>query len=235
MLFNKWFFTILLGFFSLCLQADISVSPIIVDLLGKDADAEISVRNFDTKNNAYVEVILYHLVNPANHSAPKKRVVHPDKDGVIFFPAKLMLLPGQTQFVRIVKTAKTVLKDQVYELDFIPKVSTHLVNQKGPDGVMLGVRVIVGYGARITLRPDAPAPSLAVKRINNKLTIQNTGNTLVNITSCKQKNASKNTEIALPAYTLFAGQTITKELLQPTQVILDASFMGKSLGPFNTN
>lgn len=229
------FFLILLWCLPFTVYANISVSPMIVDLVGKEADAEIAVKNFDIKNNAYIEITPYRLSNPANHAAPKERARHPEKDGIVVFPAKLVLLPGQTQFVRIVKTAKALASDQIYEVDFIPKVSTHLISQKRPDGVTLGVRVIVGYGARVTLRPDLPLPSLSIKRIKNDLIIKNTGNTTLSITSCTQQVASKKTEIPLPAYTLFAGQVITKKLTQLTQVTLDASFMGKPLGPFHTD
>lgn len=235
MTYKRFFLILLLCFFSLNTQADVGVSPIIIDLAGKNNDAEIAVKNFDTKNNTYVEITPYRLFNPANHSAPKKRIFRPDIDGLLVFPSKLVLLPGQTQFVRIVKTAKSLTADQVYEIDFIPKVSTHLISQTYSTGITLGVRVIVGYGARVTLRPDIPLPSLSVKRINNHLIIKNTGNTLLNITGCTQQISDKKTEIPLPAYSLFVGQTITKVLPQPTQVTLNASFIGKSLGPFYTD
>lgn len=225
----------LLCSFFLNAHADIGVSPIIVDLTGKDADAEIAVKNFDTKNNAYVEITPYYLVNPADHASPKKRALHPEKDGLLVFPAKLVLLPGQTQFVHVVKTAKALASDRVYEVDFIPKVATHLVSQKSPDGLTLGIRVIIGYGARVNLRADNPLPVLSVKRIKNDLMIKNTGNTAVTITSCTQNVAGKRTEIALPAYTLFAGQTIKKELNQRTQITLNAALMGKPLGAFKTD
>ncbi len=231
----KRFVLIWLCIFPFSIYADIGVSPIVIDLIGKDADAEIAVKNFDTKNNAYVEITPYRLFNPSNHAEPKRRVRHPEKDGLLVFPAKLVLLPGQTQFVRIVKTTKTLAADQVYEIDFIPKVSTHLVKQKGPDGVNLGIRVIVGYGARVTLRPDVPAPSLSVRRVNNELTIKNTGNTSLNITSCTQQNLNKKIEVPLPGYTLFVGQTIKKELTQASRVTLNAASMGKSLGPLHTD
>lgn len=232
---SKCFFLILLFCLSFDVFADVGVSPVVLDLVGKEADAEIAVKNFDNKNNAYIEITAYRLFNPSNHAAPKKRVRHPEKDGLIVFPAKLVLLPGQTQFVRIIKTAKSVPTDQVYEIDFIPKMSTHLISQKGPDGLVLGIRVIIGYGARVTLRPDSPSPSISVKRIKNELIIKNTGNTLLNITSCTQQNAKGENQIPLPAYTLFVGQTIKKELTQLTKVTLDASFMGKSLGRFYAN
>lgn len=228
---NKYFFLMLLWSVSFGTYADIGVSPIVVDLIGKDADTEITVKNFDNKNNAYIEITPYRLSNPANHSAPKKRVYDPEKEGLLVFPAKLALLPGQTQFVRIIKTAKSLTSDQVYEVDFIPKVATHLISQTNPEGIMLGIRVIVGYGARVTLRPDSPSPLISLKRIKNKLIIKNTGNTLLNITSCTQRVSGKKIEISLPAYTLFVGQTITKELTQLTQVTLKSSFMGKPLDP----
>lgn len=231
----KRFLLIWFYFFSCSIYADIGVSPIVVDLLEKNADAEIAVKNFDTKNNAYVEITPYHLVNPSNYAARKKRVRQPEKDGLLVFPAKLVLLPGQTQFVRIVKTAKKLAMDQVYEVDFIPKVSTHLVSKKSPEGVTLGIRVLVGYGARVIVRPDVPAPSLSVRRLKNELIIKNTGNTALNITSCTQQILSKKTEISLPRYTLFAGQTISKQLTQPNRVTLNVAFMGKSLGSFYTD
>ena len=231
----RYFFLILLWCLSFNAQADIGVSPIVLDLIGKDSDAEIAVKNFDTTHNAYVEITPYRLFKPADHSAPKKRVSDPEKDGLLVFPSKLVLLPGQTQFVRIIRTAQSVALDQVYEVDFIPKVSTHLISRTDANGITLGVRVIVGYGARVTLRPDSPAPSVSVKQIKNTLIIKNTGNTLLNITECTQKVFNKKTEISLPAYTLFVNQTITKELTQPTEVTLGVAFMGKPLGPFYTN
>jgi P pilus assembly chaperone PapD len=220
----------------LCTQADIGVSPIIVDIIGKETETEIAVKNFDIKNNAYVEITPYRLFNPASHDAPnKKRVLHPDQDGLLIFPAKLTLLPGQTQFVRVIKTAKLVKSDQVYEVDFIPKVSTHLINQKHPSGMIMGIRVIIGYGARVTLRPDHPSPALFVKRLKNKLVIKNTGNTLLNITSCTQSIDNKKSEIPLPSYTLFAGQTIKKELAHVTPIALNASFIDKPLDVLYTD
>lgn len=235
MITSMRFVLMLLWFLVSAIHANIGVSPIIVDLSGKDADAEIAVKNFDTKRNAYVEITPYRLVNPSDHATPKKRVRHPDKEGLLVFPAKLVLLPGQTQFVRVVKTAKKLASDQVYEVDFIPKVSTYLASKNNSDGLQMGIRVIVGYGARIILRPDATSPSLSVQRIKNKLIIKNTGNTAVKITSCTQQISHKKTEIPLPAYTLFAGQAIQQELTQRNRVTLNAEFMGKSLGSFYSN
>jgi P pilus assembly chaperone PapD len=230
----KWILFILGCFLALNAQADISVSPIVVDLIGKDKDAEIAVKNDDTKNNMYVEVTPYRLLNPSNHSAPKKKIFNPETDGLLVFPLKLLILPGQTQFVRIIRTAKSLASDQVYEVDFVPKVSTHLISQTDLNGVTLGVRVIIGYGARVTLRPDSPVPSFSAKRMNNQLMIKNTGNTLLNITGCTQLISNQKTEIALPAYTLYVGQTVTKELTQSTPVIVTASFIGKPLDPIYT-
>jgi P pilus assembly chaperone PapD len=214
--------------------ADISVSPIVIDLLQKP-DAEIAVKNYDTKRNAYVEVTAYLVINPANRNGPKRRVRHPEQDGLLIFPAKLVLLPGQTQFVRVVKTAKSLSSDRVYEVDFVPKVATRLLAQKQDDGSMLGIRVIIGYGARVTLRPDVPQPALTLRRLGDKLIIKNTGNTLLNITSCTQQVAHRPRQIALPNYTLFVGQTIEKRVTHPGGVVLSASFMGKPLGPFSVS
>lgn len=231
----KFLFGVLFWLWSLGVDADIGVSPIIVDLQSNDVDAEIAVRNLDTKHNAYVEITPYLLANPANHTAPKKRVGNPARDGLIVFPAKLVLLPGQTQFVRIVKTAKTLAKDQVYEVDFIPKISTHLVEKAGSNGVTLGIRVIVGYGARVILRPDRPAPTLVIQRRGDELLIKNTGNTALKITSCSQQRNNKKVEISLPAYTLFAGQTLKQKLIRRNRVTVEAAFMGKAIGPFYTD
>lgn len=221
--------------FAFSVYADIGVSPIVVDLMGKEADAEVAVKNFDTQHNAYVEIIPYSLTNPERQNALKQRVRHPEQDGLIVFPSKLILLPGQTQFVRIVKTANSVSVDKVYEVDFIPKVTTHLVSQKNPNGPALGIRVIVGYGARVTLRPEILAPALVIERNKKQLFIKNTGNTSLSLMSCTQDISGHKTEIVLPAYTLFVGQMIKKELAHPTKVTLDVAVMGKRFGTFYTD
>lgn len=231
----KRFFLILLSFSAVLSYADIGVSPMIVDLIGADADAEIAVKNSDTQHNAYVAVTAYRLSDPANHLAAKKRVSHPEKDGLLVFPAKLVLLPGQTQFVRVVATQKNSTIDRVYEVDVVPTVSTRLISSERADKVKLGIRVIVGYGARVTVRPDHAKPELLVKQSQQQLTIQNTGNTSLAITSCTQLIKGHKNQIPLPAYTIYAGQTIKKTLTQPGQVTLDAVFMGKPIGPFYTH
>lgn len=203
-----------------------------IDLQGMQKDAEISVKNLDAKNNAYVEITAYRLANPANPTTPKQRVRHPEKEGLVVFPAKLILLPGQTQFVRVLKTAENLSSDQVYEIDLIPKISTHLVTTKAPSGANLGIRVIVGYGARVIARPDTISSSLSLKRINNELVINNTGNTALTITSCRQNIAGKPKEISLSAYTLFAGKTIKAKLTQKSRVTLEVACMGKALAPY---
>ena len=225
----------LTGLFALNGYADIGVSPIVADLAGKDADIEMAVKNGDLKNNAYVEITPWRVINPANHASPKQLARHPETDGILVFPAKIILLPGQTQYVRIVKTAKNISSDQVFEVDFIPKVATHLISQKNSSGSAIGIRVIVGYGARVILRPDVPSPSISVKRINKKLVIKNTGNTALTITSCTQQIAHQTVQIPLSAYTIFANQTITKDLRAVTPIKLDVSYVGKMMGPFYTN
>lgn len=227
---------LLLTGFSLCLQAEISITPIIVDLGSKNQDTEIAVKNFDLKNKAYVEITPYRLPNPANPAGLKQRVTDPKKDGLVVFPSKLVLAPGQTQFVRILKTTKSLETDQVYEVDFIPKVSTELMVSDGDAKTpTLGVRVVVGYGARVTLRPDKLRPQLFVKRVKNELVIKNTGNTSLRISSCTQCIGGKKIEIPLPAYTIFAGQTIKKELSQLSPVKLEALLIDKPLGQFHIN
>ncbi|WP_133139416.1 hypothetical protein [Legionella genomosp. 1] len=233
--FSRLFFLLILCCLFPDVHAGISVGPIVVDLTSKNKDAEIAVRNLDINHQAYIEVIPYHLANPARLNSAKIRVRNPEKDGLMVFPAKLVLLPGQTQFVRVVKTASKIPSEKVFEIDFIPKIATHLVSQKSPEGAVLGIRVIVGYGARVTLRPDKPLPSISIKRKANELLIVNTGNASVRITSCTQTIAGQKKEIPLPAYTLFAGQTLKKQLVQLTPVNLQASFMDKSLGSFTTD
>lgn len=221
--------------FSFGANAGISVSPIVVDLMGKTSDAEIAVKNSDIKHNAYVEITPYRLIHPGDPADKKERVRDPEKDGLLVFPAKLVLLPGQTQFVRVVKAAKELTQDKIYEIDFIPKMVSHVVQKNLPnDGPVVGIRVIVGYGARVTLRPDVLRPSISVKREHHKLIIKNTGNTQLKIVSCTQIVAGKKTELPLPVYTLFAGRKITKELTKVAPVTLDVFVMDKQLGLFHT-
>jgi P pilus assembly chaperone PapD len=209
-------------------QAEISVAPMIVDLgAGFPNNTEIAVKNFDTTNIAYVEVTSYRLKDPRNPSSKKIRIRNPEKDGLVVFPAKLTLLPGQTQYVRIVKTAKDPSSDLVYEIDFIPRVATQLINKNMSQGSAMGIRIIVGYGARVTIRPKKLLPAISAKRIKDELTIKNTGNTQLKIVSCIQEVAGKNKEIPLPAYTLFSGQKITKKLAQLKPVNLSVLVMDK--------
>lgn len=235
MIYRYFFLAFFLLGLSFTTQANIGVSPMVIDLFDKTTTTEVAVKNFDNQHNAYVEITPYRLTQPESPNGPKSRVRHPEKDGLVVFPAKLILLPGQTQFVRIVKTAKNITAEHVYEVDFIPKVSTYLSSKKSGSTPALGIRVVVGYGTRVTLRPDTLSPSLSVKRLKNKLVIKNTGNTSLSILSCRQQLEGKTQEVALPAYTLFVGQTIETKLNQLVQVTLDASYMGKSLGSFHTD
>lgn len=55
-----------------------------------------------------MEVTPHLLKDPTSKTSQKERVYNPEQGGLLVFPSKLILLPGQTQFVRVVRTAQKV-------------------------------------------------------------------------------------------------------------------------------
>lgn len=235
MMSKRLFFIGILFLFSHFSCANIGVSPIVIDLMPDNPhDAEIAVKNFDLKHKAYVEINSYRLEQPGDPSAKKIRVRNPQQEGLVVFPAKLILLPGQTQYVRIVKTIQQTEHEKVFEVDFIPKVTNQIIQTKLPNGPVMGIRVLVGYGARITLRPKRMQPALAISRKDKQLFIQNKGNTQLKIVSCSQTISGKKTEVQLPAYTLFVGKTISQHLHHSAPIRLEVYVGDKAYGVFHT-
>lgn len=236
MYLTKLFFFVFCFFFVRISSAEIGVTPAIIDIIASQEQVtEVAVKNFDTKHKAYVEVTPYHLKNPGSAEPIKERVFNPEQGGLLVFPSKLVLLPGQTQFVRITGTHKKVIRESVYQVEFIPKTPSRFVEQNSPNGTAMGIQVIVGYGVRVTARPDIMSPALNVTRQKKQLIIKNMGNTQLKITSCTQLIKGKKTEILLPAYTVFAGQTLTKELATSSPVTMDVYVMDKQFGVFHTD
>jgi Mat/Ecp fimbriae periplasmic chaperone len=113
-------------------------------------------------------------------------------------------------------------------------VVSQYIEKKSSNGPTIGIRVIIGYGARVTARPKKIIPLIVAKRLKDQLIIKNTGNTQLKIASCVQNVKGKEVEVPLPAYTLYAGNSIKQKLNHTLPVKLEVLVMDKRLGTFRT-
>ncbi len=214
-------------------NAEIAVSLIVIDLKDGVEDAPIAVKNLDSQHKAYVEITPFLVTHPNTPQEKKTRVINPQQQGLLVFPAKIVLLPGQTQFVRVLKTKKINDTETVYEVTIVPKEST-LFEQKEKNGAVIGIHVVIGYGARVTIRPQKLKPAVLIKRVANELVIKNTGNTQLRIASCFFELEGKKHAVALPMNTLFAGSTI-KAPVPAQKIHTELVLMDELFGSFDTN
>ena len=109
------------------------------------------------------------------------------KNEVITVPKKLILKPGQSRKVKILKRMQPKGTDQFFRIYSstapLPSKNAELEDEKA---VGLKLHVGIGTNTLVIVRPKNAQPNVNLQKAGKKLVIQNVGNTTVKIEKIKQ-------------------------------------------------
>ncbi len=203
-------------------QAQIGISPVIVDFTADQPLAQNILVQNSGSNTAYVNVTPYVVQNPGTKQEKQVRIYNPSVSGILVSPSSLVIPAGQQRYVRIMLTKSLGNTDRMYRVNFIPEIAGLETTQiiKGKE---LGLHIIVGYGALITARPQNLMPTISFSRQRQALHIKNTGNTnlFITATQCNSKSHC----IKLISDRLYAGNQWQIKLPYLTAVSINTRWL----------
>jgi len=221
---------LLVGIYSVPGFAGISLSTMLVNFApGQPPRQDITVRNNDAKT-AYVEVKTY-LVKDAGEAGERKVTIrNPREMGLLVTPKKIVIPGHQWRRVRLVLTRPPGKMDRVYRLSVNP-VLGKLVAEHGAQKKHAAVKIVLGYGVLVTVRPKKMRPQVTIKRVGENLLVSNRGNTNVILLRgkvCPSNKRSKEKCRQLEDRRLYAGNTWTVKAAPGSRIDFQQRIIGQS-------
>lgn len=120
----------------------------------------------------YVQIDPRVVLQPGTASEQRVAVTDPREHGLLVTPNRLVIAPGASRALRLVKLAKQLDEERIFRVTARP-VSGELEAESS------GLKILIGYEVLAIFYPDKPNPDLQVTRSGRKLKVVNNGNTNV--------------------------------------------------------
>ncbi len=192
-------------------SADMSVDKMVVSFFpdkGKTEDIVVTNRGDEV---LYVQVTPEQVTDSALPTEKRDVIRNPVEAGLLVSPRRIVLQPGDTQVVRLVKM-RPFEEEAVFRVDLKPVVGELQAEQSG-------VKIMVGYNLIVFVAPDNMNVSLDTQRAGQKLTLINNGNVNIdfrNIVQCSDAAlldvADSQECLTLNANRLYPGRELTVDL-----------------------
>ena len=121
----------------------------------------------------YVKIEPREVLNPGTDEEERVLIKNPREHGLLVTPSRMVLAPGTSKSMRIVKLKRP--DDPSQETEHVYRISARPV-VGGVKGEQTGLKVLIGYEVLAIVYPKSPNPDLLVERKGRKLTARNAGN-----------------------------------------------------------
>jgi P pilus assembly chaperone PapD len=211
-------------------SSGISVLPAMLDMTSKSKRQDIRVTNTGDKT-AYIQTKTLILEDPAAANAKYTPVSDPKESGLLISPSKLIIPAKQSRTIRVSSITAPGLLDKIYsihirEIDntiFIPK-------EKESNGINATIRVNVGYGVLVVVRPIKTNIKIDLKRTGKTLEVTNHSNTRIDLNTGSQCDLGTENCVAVKGRGINAGETRTLSLAKDLPVSYFVSYPGAKKG-----
>ncbi|MEM7097342.1 MAG: hypothetical protein AAF541_03715 [Pseudomonadota bacterium] len=182
--------------------AEMVLSNVIVHFEPGDPgrkDVEISNQGDEP---LYVEVEPHEVLSPGTDQEERSRILDPREAGLLVTPNKLILPPGATKVIRLVKMGNSS-EERVYRIAAKPVTG-------GVEATQSGLKIMVGYEILAIVYPSQPDAKLKIEREGKKLLVQNDGNTNVLLRQgfqCKSPDMPQEECTPLPSRRMYPGNS----------------------------
>ena len=162
---------VVLSTLSLSAYATMELSNVIFHFEpGEDARQDFEIFN-PADEPLYVQIEPTQVLSPGETAEDRAPITDPRQAGLLVTPNKLIIPPGESKLVRMVKLANSPT-EKVYRIGAKPIVS-------GLEAEQSGVKILIGYEVLAIVYPNNVKPELVVEREGRQMTVRNEGNTNV--------------------------------------------------------
>ena len=162
--------------FALPASASMVLSNAIVHF-EKGAAARQDVEITNTGDEVlYVQIEPNIVLNAGTPEEERIAIKNPREHGLLVTPSRMVLAPGTSKSMRLVKLAMPgdpgQEKERIYRISARPVLGAVSAEQTG-------LKVLIGYEVLAIVYPKDPKPDLVVQRTGHTLLVENRGNTNV--------------------------------------------------------
>ena len=202
MLFARTLTIFLLAICSASAVASMELSNVILHFEPGEASREdVEIYN-PTDAPMYIQIEPKEVIAAGTEKEERKLIQDPREAGLLVTPNKLVIPPGGTKVVRMVKLGATD-KERVYRIGAKPIV-------EGIESETSGLKILVGYEVLAIVYPSEAEPNLDVQRDGKKLVVKNAGNANVLLREgyqCASPKQDKDECTPLPGKRLYPGNS----------------------------
>lgn len=173
---------------------------------GEPSREDVEIYN-PTDTPMYINIEPKEVLSAGSAEEERKLIQDPREAGLLVTPTKLIIPPGGTKVVRMVKLG-SFEKERVYRIGAKPIV-------EGIESETTGLKILIGYEILAIVYPGESEPNLEVRREGNKLFFKNAGNANVLLREgyqCESPNLDKEQCTPLPGKRLYPGNTWSVDL-----------------------
>ena len=155
----------------------------------------------------YVEITPTQVLAPGEVNEDRAIIRDPRAAGLLVTPNKLIVPPGTTKLVRLVKVGNSPV-EKIYRIAAKPVVGELNAETSG-------VKVLIGYEVLAIIYPNNPQPELEVAREGRTLSVKNVGNSNVLLREgfqCDTPELPREECTPLPGRRLYPGNEWRTEL-----------------------
>lgn len=202
MLFARTLTALLLVVSSVSAFASMELNNVIFHFEpGEPSREDVEIFN-PTDAPMYIQIEPKEVLAAGSDDEERKPIQDPREAGLLVTPNKLVIPPGGTKVVRMVKLGASD-KERVYRIGAKPIV-------EGIESETSGLKILVGYEILAIVYPSEAEPNLDVQRDGKKLVVKNAGNANVLLREgyqCSSPKLDKEQCTALPGKRLYPGNS----------------------------
>ncbi|MEQ8559196.1 MAG: hypothetical protein RIB03_12835 [Henriciella sp.] len=140
----------------------------------RDTRGDLLLAN-ESDERYYISVDPVEIVNPGTDEEERVSYADPEELGLLVTPNRLILDPGQSRSLRVIRISGDMSRDRVYRVRIEPKVGEIRAEGFEAERAMV-LKILTAYEVLVTSRPLNPSYELDSSRTEDAITLSNAGN-----------------------------------------------------------
>ena len=159
-------------------NAQLAIDKLWIDFETTEATrGDLLVAN-ESSDRYYINVDVFEIVNPGTEKEERRTFTDPSELGLLVTPNRMILEPGQSRSLRIIRLDEGRSQERIYRIRVEPKVGELSVSGVQEERAML-IKLLAAYEVLVTSRPSGARNEIQAVRNANTLELTNNGNSNV--------------------------------------------------------
>lgn len=159
-------------------SAQLAIDKLWIDFENSAATrGDLLIAN-ESSDRYYINVDVFEIINPGTEQEERRTYVDPAELGLLVTPNRVILEPGQSRSLRVIRLDELQNRDRIYRIRVEPKVGELSFSGVEEERSML-IKLLAAYEVLVTSRPGGARNEIKAVRNGQTLELRNNGNSNV--------------------------------------------------------